>query len=1402
MKAKKWIAGLLTAVMLLSLTGNFALAAAVSAPQDGGAGGYHYDQLTDLAKTVYDGISALGEGLKTGTAEYDLVGHGLDGSALPGSAALNQAMNAARYAYYADHPEVFYVDFPKLTLRTTQDQAGNKHVYIGSGRNASYLTGAFAGTAEVEAAIAEFDARVDAIVAGAKAVTDKKGDSLQAAQIEYVHDEIIDHVSYRLEDTAAFGNAPLLGTPYGVLVKKQGVCEGYARAFKTVLDRLGINCILVQGVHQYDGEAAVGHMWNAVEITDADSAARAAGGRWYAVDATLDDPEIPVTNTTTEYSNYHNHFDTYGLDNFEQKKYLLAGQLTMNGKHFEAEEVEAAGGYHFDYPVLEDNDFTVTSISNDLDGFEVIKQDVPGAASGETVTEFKFNYLGMTATEAKEKGIYLVWRYYREDENSGEIAPVYNVYGSWFYLNPDGYSLKEENGYVCIQEGSTPYVEIAATTVPPETNPPADKPFAELTYQGDDSGLIARTGMILNPNVTNYIAPPYIVRQTPTQTATINNTGRSYHVTAEFDEALALAEGYTLDTVKTRIECRDRYGAGVSGDTNSLITNLHWDEDRTVEFDIKFSLMYADSNVIYNIYLEGLVGENSKKTPNPITYTTRRKGPCPCIMERDGNWDVFGKPTLLEGEDLSMTGWETSNGQPVSDLLSHRLVLVTTSTTEAQDEQIAEQVEANVDEKIIKSETYNVGLSVCKSMVIKTGNKLKVRLGFPAGYGPDDEGVTFKAYHFPRDNQGNVTGVEEIECIVTQYGLILLCDAFSPFMVAVVEQDPAAAEDKTVVVTASDGGTVTGTGLPASGIVKLQEGGSQSVTFTAKDGYQIDSLTVCGKEIAVTDSEKKTASVTINYADVLGANVVNANFVAATVAQKEEEKGETPVKLAEQAYITNMPASKTVTEGDTLTIEPTVISQAGSVKTFQWYKNGTALEGKTGKNLEISNVTAADAGAYSFKVTVTVGDQSEEIQSSPCTVTVMPKCTITGMPASRALTEGDTLTIEPTVTGPAEGVSFQWYKDGAALEGKTGKDLEIQNVTAADAGAYTLKVTVTVGTLSAESQSDACIVTVTPKSTGGNTGGGSTGGGTGGSGTGGTKTETVTNPDGSRTTTVTNKTTGTVTATTKYQDGATLVVETKKDGTKTTTSTAKNGVIVKTVDAPDQAVTASVTLPKDVATAVVTIPAATAPGLVAVDAATGEVVKLSVPTQDGVLVKLDASAQLVLADRAKDFTDSAGHWAQEAIDFASAHGLFSGTGEASFSPEDTMTRAMLMTVLARFDGEDTAGGSTWYEKGLSWAVANGVSDGSAPESPITREQLATALWRYAGSPTATGSLEQYADADSVSGYAVDALRWAVSTGLLSGMDNSTLAPGNSATRAQVATILMRYVGNLTRDQAA
>ena len=175
------------------------------------------------------------------------------------------------------------------------------------------------------------------------------------------------------------------------------------------------------------------------------------------------------------------------------------------------------------------------------------------------------------------------------------------------------------------------------------------------------------------------------------------------------------------------------------------------------------------------------------------------------------------------------------------------------------------------------------------------------------------------------------------------------------------------------------------------------------------------------------------------------------------------------------------------------------------------------------------------------------------------------------------------------------------------------------------------------------------------------------------------------------------------------------------------------------------------------------------------------------------------------------------NWAHVGIDFVLKAGLFYGTSETTFDPDATMTRAMLVTVLYRLEGKpetnaenpfkDIADGM-WYTDAVVWAAENGIVLGVEenifdPDGKITREQMATILYRYTkfkGLPlNDSGYVEKYPDADKVSPYAVEAMRWANAEGLVNGMRNGkivTLSPKGNATRAQVATIFMRYVQNV------
>ena len=176
------------------------------------------------------------------------------------------------------------------------------------------------------------------------------------------------------------------------------------------------------------------------------------------------------------------------------------------------------------------------------------------------------------------------------------------------------------------------------------------------------------------------------------------------------------------------------------------------------------------------------------------------------------------------------------------------------------------------------------------------------------------------------------------------------------------------------------------------------------------------------------------------------------------------------------------------------------------------------------------------------------------------------------------------------------------------------------------------------------------------------------------------------------------------------------------------------------------------------------------------------------------------------------YTDIGNHWARDSMEAALTLGFFRGTSATTFSPEKTLTRAEMVTVLHRMAGTPEVEAENpfrdvapdrWYTDAITWAAANGIVQGKTadrfdPNAPVTREQIASILYRYATylgmDVSARSELSGYGDAGKISNYAKEAMSWAVATGLIRGITGTVLSPGGSATRAQAATLAIRFRG--------
>ena len=442
---------------------------------------------------------------------------------------------------------------------------------------------------------------------------------------------------------------------------------------------------------------------------------------------------------------------------------------------------------------------------------------------------------------------------------------------------------------------------------------------------------------------------------------------------------------------------------------------------------------------------------------------------------------------------------------------------------------------------------------------------------------------------------------------------------------------------------------------------------------------------------------------------------------------------------------------------------------------------------------------------------------------------IVPVSQITLNKAETSISVGNSETLTATVAPEnAANKALKW----ASSDEDVATVAPDGTVTAVKAGAATITATAADGS----GKSAVCKVTVTGGTTPSQPGG-STGDSSGGSSSDRDshdsnpviKTETKNNTDGSTTKTETRRD-GSVTQTTTGKDGSVTKTETKKDGSSVTENKAadgstgtvktdkngqteaaakvsgkavedakKNGEAVKVpveVEATRNSSTAptvSIELPKGAGETKVEIPVSNVtPGTVAVlvyPDGTEEILKDSIPTEDGIQLTVDGSATVKIVDNSKGFIDTRNHWAKDEIDFVSARGLVNGMSATIYAPNASTTRAQLWTILARQNGADLNGGNTWYEKAQNWTKDKGVSDGANPNAAINRAQMVTMLWRAAGQPVAGGAAS-FTDVSADSYYA-QAVSWAVENGITTGVGGGHFDPTATCTRAQIAAFLAR-----------
>lgn len=284
---------------------------------------FYYNQLDEYGKIIYDKLFLNMENLKTGTftANYDTIFDDLLHQE-NGSDVLNNSFQLAINALTFDNPELFYIDITKINLITeitTRAFSTTYRISIG-GNGKSYLANEFSTIEAVYGATAVVDTAKEDIVALTK--------DNDIENLKIVHDYLIDNTEYDTNyDTEIARNSYNV---YGTLIERRAVCEGYARTYKSIMDDLGIPCIIACGVGKNNSGETESHAWNYVYVNE----------NWYAVDVTWDDPIIIGNGTVGNDIRY---------------RYFLKGAEQFFTDHFEDGNI--AGEYSFEYPMLSSTNY-------------------------------------------------------------------------------------------------------------------------------------------------------------------------------------------------------------------------------------------------------------------------------------------------------------------------------------------------------------------------------------------------------------------------------------------------------------------------------------------------------------------------------------------------------------------------------------------------------------------------------------------------------------------------------------------------------------------------------------------------------------------------------------------------------------------------------------------------------------------------------------------------------------------------------------------------------------------------------------------------------------------------------------------------------------------------------------
>lgn len=825
-------------VLPFALSALLALAGAIL-PQEESVGGlpvsgYFESQLVnDIQKGFYHCLDAMSqsEEFLLGRLEYDVFPSVVKVSGiqdfLAGSTSLLTDFGAAKEAYFLDHPAPFGVDADALSL-SVGTKGETYAVSIGTGRRDTYLVeGHVMNESEVRHASDELADAISTIVAEA---TDKS--DYEKARLAAI--KVAEKTQYGFAENEP-AKVPYVRSPYGALVLGEAVCEGYAKAYKAVLDEMGVPCVLVNGYLLSDEGSYEPHLWTDVKID----------GAWYMVDPTL--------------------CDSLGL---ERAFLVPLDEASVDHKE---DSVIGASSFRFSYPSLSPNPYGKKPLD--------VQVSYEGTVS-EKIFRADLSFEGKGALALAEEGKHLVASYSTQCSTKENIVwyPYFSIPAMIKEIQKNQESqesqgvLTDNGDSVTFRDwGSAPFLRFALIDGAPEEGG---------VYYADDlpfSSFIARSAIIENEANEGDVARPFANSVTPSNTKKLDILSR-YTMEFTYDEPLEIEnkeQGIGIEVTSTH---------GLSS-SDYLLTDLRFDEEsNTLRFDFRPCDSFLADGEVYSFLPTNLVGKESRVSPHPVTYSFAYASVvCNKILPEGRLYmDVLAHPSLIDEQDLSLTNWKLG-GESVPDSFVSQLALVATSIGKND---AATMIDATGIAPF-SSSTYELSLHLCGlPQGIPQGSYMKVSFGFPEGFDPSMEGTTFKLFHFKRDVNGDIdpASAEEIPCLITSKGIIAEISSFSPFLL--METRKGEGTGKTLYTRVSSGEGSVKEKETGRNLAVILDGEEATISLSPKEGYVTSYALLNGDFLETSGTE-----VSLPNESLEENNVLEVGFVSEAKLGREKAQG-------------------------------------------------------------------------------------------------------------------------------------------------------------------------------------------------------------------------------------------------------------------------------------------------------------------------------------------------------------------------------------------------------------------------------------------------------------------------------------------------------------------------------